>query len=155
MRGLLTALLLTVAATALAGPITVTPLSAAGVPALLAAPTHGERIIMLWALDCVYCEPNMQALAKLQRAHPHQVQLVTVATDNITQHAHIAARLQAAGMQGYGARAYTEATPARLNFLIDSSWGGEMPRTIVIRAGGKRVAISGKLTQAQLRSLAP
>ena len=49
------------------------PLSAGEVPALVKPPAHGERIIALWALDCAYCEPNLAALVKLQRAHPDDV----------------------------------------------------------------------------------
>lgn len=140
----------------LARGVKVEPLTASEVPALLAPPAHGERIIMLWSLDCVYCEPNMQALAKLQRARPKRIQLITVATDDVAnaQQA-IAARLKAAGMQSYPARAYATAATAQMNFLIDPTWGGETPRTLVIRSNGERIAVSGALTPAQLRQLQP
>jgi hypothetical protein len=155
MRRLLTILLLTVVATAFARGIAIEPLGPNDVAALLKPPVRGERIVMVWSLDCVYCEPNMRALAKLQRARPRHIQLVTVATDSIAQRARIAARLEAAGMQDFPARAYTEPSPARINFLIDPNWGGELPRTIVIRADGSRTAISGELTEKQLAQLAP
>lgn len=155
MRRPLWLLLPVIAAVAFARGVTVTPLGAAQVPALLQPPTHGERIIMLWALDCAYCEPNMQALAKLQRAHPRRVALVTVATDSIAYRDKLTERLVAAGMQAFPARAYTEPTPTRLNFLIDPNWGGELPRTIVLRADGSRIAISGELTARQLKAIAP
>ncbi|HUA81690.1 MAG TPA: hypothetical protein VL997_15035 [Dyella sp.] len=130
-----------------------TVLSAADVPALVKPPTHGERIIALWALDCAYCEANLEALATLQKAHPHDVELVTVATDNIAQADAIEQRLQAAGVAEYPAHAYADAAPDRINFLIDPSWGGETPRVLVIRADGSRVGISGALTAAQLQKL--
>lgn len=149
------AILLAFAVAALAQQAKVMPLDASQVPALVKPPAHGERIIMLWALDCRYCEPNMAQLAKLQRAHPGRIELVTVATDNISLRDQIAARLDAAGMQDYPAHAYTESTPARLNFLIDPGWGGELPRTIVIRADGSRLAISGELTPQQMLRIAP
>ena len=155
MRRLLMILLLTVAATAFAGASAIEPLGPGDVAALLKPPARGERIIMLWSLDCVYCEPNMQALAKLQHAHPRRIQLVTVATDSIAQRTRIAARLDAAGMQGYPACAYTELSPARINFLIDPNWGGELPRTIVIRTDGSRTALSGELTDKQLAQITP
>lgn len=111
---------------------------------------------MLWALECVYCEPNMRALAKLQKRYPRQIQLITVDTDDIrTARAAIAKRLAAAGMRGYPARAYAALAPARLNYLIDPTWGGETPRTLVIRADGTRIAVSGELTATQLRGLEP
>lgn len=132
---------------------TLTPLSAADVPALLKPPAHGVRIIALWSLDCVYCEANMQTLAKWQRAHPRDVELVTVATDGITQDGAIEARLRAAHMDGYPAYTYAEASPEHLDFLIDPNWGGEMPRTEIVRADGKRGGISGAISDAQLEKL--
>jgi iron complex outermembrane receptor protein len=154
MRHLLPALLLALASPAFAHAAPLTALSAADVPALLKPPAHGERIVAIWALDCAYCEANMQALAKLQRAHPHEIELVTVATDDIAQQrAALERRLHAAGMDAYPARAYAAATPERINYLIDPAWGGETPRTLVIHADGTRSGISGALTPEQLRKL--
>lgn len=130
-----------------------TPLSAAGIPALLKPPARGVRILAVWALDCAYCEANMQALAKLQQAHPQDVELVTVATDSIAHSVEIATRLKAMQMDGYPAHAYAEASPERLDYLLDPDWGGETPRTEVIRADGSRQGISGELTAAQLQKL--
>lgn len=134
----------------------VVPLTAAEVPSLLKPPARGQRIIMLWALDCVYCEPNMQALAKAQRAHPADIQFMTVATDDVASaRQSIRARLNDAGMQDFPARAYATAATAQMNFLIDPNWGGETPRTLIIRSDGTRMAVSGELTRAQLRRLQP
>ena len=155
MHRLLPTLLLACAIGASASAPTVMPLTAADVPALLQPPAQGERIVMLWALDCAYCEASMQALATLQRAHPAEIELLTVATDSIALRTRIAARLAAAGLPGYPARAYAAASPEQLNFLIDPEWGGETPRTLVIRADGTRIAVSGALTGAQLQQIAP
>lgn len=129
------------------------PLTAAGIPALLTPPAHGERLIALWALDCAYCESNLQALARLQQAHPETIQLVTVATDDMAHRQAIEKRLQAAGMAAWPARAYAEATPERLNYLLDPDWGGETPRVLVIRADGSRRGYSGQLTPTQLQAI--
>ena len=91
---------------------TLQPLTAAEVPALLRPPAHGERIIALWALDCAYCEPNLEALATLQRAHPQSVELVIVATDSIELHETIGTRLRGMKMDVYPTLAYAEASPA-------------------------------------------
>lgn len=130
-------------------------LSAADVPALVKPPARGERIIALWALDCAYCEPNLAALVKLQRAHPKDIQLVLVATDGPAQQKAVAVRLEHMHMTNYPARLYAEQNPERINYLIDPAWGGETPRTLVIRADGTRVGISGELTPAQLRRIEP
>jgi hypothetical protein len=56
-------------------------------------------------------------------------------------------------MDVYPARACAEASPERINFLLDPNWGGETPRVLVIRADGSRIDISGELTLAQLHKL--
>jgi hypothetical protein len=139
----------------LASAASLQPLAAADVPALLQAPAHGTRIIALWSLDCAYCEPNLDALARVQRADPDNIELVTVTTDSIELQQTIEARLRSMKMDGYPARAYAEASPERINFLLDPNWGGETPRVLVIRADGSRRGISGALTPAQLHKLLP
>ena len=153
MRRLLLALVLWLPALACAAPLQ--PLAATDVPALLQPPAHGMRILALWSLDCAYCEPNLEALAALQRAHPHELELVTVTTDSIALRTAIETRLHGMKMDGYPARAYAEASPERINFLLDQDWGGETPRVLVIRADGSRRGLSGALTPAQLRKLLP
>jgi hypothetical protein len=138
---------------ALASAASLQALSAAEVPALLQPPAHGERVIALWSLDCAYCESNLEALAALQRAHPKSIELITVTTDDITRRPAIEARLRSMKMTTYPARAYAEAGPERINFLLDPSWGGETPRVLVIRADGSRIGVSGALTPAQLQKI--
>jgi hypothetical protein len=151
MKRLLLILALLFPALAMAGSLQ--PLAASNIATLLKPPAHGERIIALWALDCAYCEPNLEALAKLQRAHPRDLQLVIVTTDSIERRQAIETRLQKMKMDGYPNRAYAEASPERLSFLLDPNWGGETPRVLVIRADGSRLGISGELTPAQLHKL--
>lgn len=140
---------------ALAHAASLTLLTAADVSALVKPPAHGERIIALWALDCAYCEPNLAALAKLQHAHPKKIELVLVATNGPGQRAAVAARIKKMGMTAYTARLYAEPMPERIDYLIDPDWGGETPRTLVIRADGTRTAISGELTADQLKKIEP
>ncbi|MEO5831420.1 MAG: hypothetical protein ABIQ36_12725 [Rhodanobacter sp.] len=151
MKRLLFALALLLPALAVAGSLQ--PLAAADVLALLQPPAHGERIIALWSLDCAYCEPNLAALATLQRQHPDQIELVIVTTDSIEQATAIESRLRSMKMDVYPNRAYAEASPERINFLLDPHWGGETPRVLLIRADGSRLGISGALTPTQLRKL--
>lgn len=153
MKRLLLAFALWLPALACAGSLQ--PLAAADVPALLQPPAHGARIIALWSLDCTYCEPNLEALARVQRADPGNIELVTVTTDSVELRPAIEARLRSMRMDGYPARAYAEASPERINFLLDPHWGGETPRVLVIRADGSRRGISGALTPAQLHKLLP
>lgn len=98
---------------------------------------------------------TLAAPANLQRAHPHDVELILVVTDGPAMRDAAAARLEHMHMTDYPARLYAEPNPERINYLIDPDWGGETPRTLVIRADGTRVAISGELTPAQLRRIEP
>lgn len=153
MRYWFAVLLLSACAAVQAGSLQ--PLHATDIPTLLAPPARGERLIALWALDCAYCEPNLQALARLQQAHPETIQLVTVATDDVDLRQPIEARLHAAGMDTWPAYAYADATPERINYLLDANWGGETPCVLVIRADGTRQGYSGELTEKQLRAITP
>jgi hypothetical protein len=147
--------LILLAALALTGPAFAAPpaaIAATDVKDLVAAPAKGVRIVALWALDCAYCEENLSALATWQRQHAN-VDLVFVATDSIGQRDVLAARLKAAGLDSVPARAYADATPDRINYLIDPNWGGETPRTLVIRADGTRKAFSGALSAERIASL--
>ena len=153
MRRLICALLWTLPfAVQAAAPIA---LKAEDVPSLLKPPAHGARVLALWSLDCAYCESNLQALMKLQRAHPREIELIAVATDSVAQKDALAHRLRAAGVDSLPSRAYADETPDRINYLIDPDWGGELPRTLIIRANGTRTGISGQLTPDRLASVVP
>ncbi|MGP1664759.1 MAG: hypothetical protein ACTS5I_02340, partial [Rhodanobacter sp.] len=88
-----------------------------------------------------------------QQAHPDDIELVIVTTDSMQQRAAIESRLRSMKMDLYPNRAYAEASPERINFLLDPHWGGETPRVLVIHADGRRLGISGALTAKQLSKL--
>lgn len=150
IKRLLLAATLAVAMPAFAAPPAV--LAPTDVKTLLAPPAKGVRIVALWALDCAYCEENLSALATWQRQHA-DVDLVFVATDSIGQRDVLASRLKAAHLDTVPSRAYADATPDRINYLIDAGWGGETPRTLVIRADGTRRAFSGALDAGRIAQL--
>jgi hypothetical protein len=127
-------------------------LSAADVKTLVAPPAHGAKVLALWSLDCAYCEENLAALRAYQRQHA-DVELIYVATDPLSQRDALEARLSKARLDDVPARAYTEATPDHLNFMIDPTWGGETPRTLVIHADGSRKSYSGALTPERIAKL--
>jgi iron complex outermembrane receptor protein len=155
MKRIVLVIMLLAASPVLARAASPTLLSADAIAALIKPPPHGERIVALWSLDCVYCEPELTALAKLQRSHPHDIELVLVATDGPAQRHAVATRLNKMGLTAFHAYLYDEASPERLNYLIDPHWGGELPHTVVIRADGSRSSFSGDVTPAQLRRITP
>lgn len=155
MKRYLLAGLVAVATSAIAAPAFAAPpqpLASADVKALVAPPAKGIKVLALWSLDCAYCEENLTALRAYQRQHP-DVELIYVATDPAYQREALEARLKRARVDDVSSRAYADATPDRLNFMIDPSWGGETPRTLVIHADGSRKAVSGALTPARIADL--
>lgn len=143
---------LLVAFPAVSAALELEPLRAKDVPELLKPPAQGVRVIELWSLYCVYCEANLRELASLSSADT-EVHAVTVNIDDIGQRNDIAKRLKSANAESVPARAYAEASPQRMNYLIDPHWGGETPRTLIIRADGSRQAVSGILTGARFKAL--
>ena len=127
-------------------------LGTADVEALLAVPAKGVRVIAIWSLDCAYCEQNLSALRDYQRAHAG-VDLLFIATDPMSQSAALEQRLKKAKLDDVPSRAYAESTPDRINFLIDPAWGGETPRTLMIKADGTRRALSGALDAVRITKL--
>jgi len=150
MRRMLFACALSLAAPAFAAPPVA--LGTADVEALLAVPAKGARVVAIWSLDCAYCEQNLSALRDYRRAHA-DIDLVFVATDPVSQSAALERRLEAAKLEDVPSRAYAESTPDRINFLIDPAWGGETPRTLVIKADGTRRALSGALDARRIEKL--
>lgn len=155
MRRLLSVLFLTVAMATGAQADDLQPLSSGQVDALLAPPAKGERIIVLWSLTCLYCEPTIAAVRQLQQRYPRRIELELVATNGPAKRDQVQARLKKMGVSGIRSRYYTEPVPQRLNYLIDPTWGGELPHTLVIHADGTRTAISGELTPAQIKRITP
>ncbi|MDQ0011245.1 hypothetical protein J2T07_003455 [Luteibacter jiangsuensis] len=150
MRYWLAALICLVASAASAAiPTVLTPFDT---KALVAPPGKGVRIVALWSLDCAYCEENLAALLAFQRSHA-DVELIFVATDPVSERAALEARLKAASLDAVPSRAYADATPERINFLIDPTWGGETPRTLAIKADGTRKAMSGALDAGRIAKL--
>lgn len=150
MKRALLSIALLMAPAAFAAPPTA--LAPGDVAALLKPPAKGVRLIALWSLDCAYCEQNLAALRAYQRQHT-DVDLVFVATDAIGQADALDARLKAARLDDVPSRAYTDATPERIDFMIDPAWGGETPRTLAIRADGSRKGVSGALDAKRVASL--
>jgi hypothetical protein len=71
----------------------------------------------------------------------------------MSQRGALEARLKAAHLDTVPSRAYGEPTPDRINFLIDPTWGGETPRTMIVKADGTRRALSGALTAERIAQL--
>ncbi len=110
--------------------------------------------LVIWSLDCQYCQTSLRALAREKRKHK-QLKVITLATDPLddTQAAALLRkRLEAAGLTA-DAWAFGSAAPERLRYAIDAGWHGEMPRSYWFNGAGERVPYSGVLTPAMITRL--
>lgn len=112
-------------------------------------------VLVVWSLDCPYCQASLKALARERRKHS-DLDVVTLATDALddAQAAQqLRKRLKVAGLTA-DAWAFGSAPPEQLRYAIDADWHGELPRSYWFNAAGKRVPHSGALTPAVIDQLA-
>lgn len=110
--------------------------------------THAGKpfVVVVWGLECAYCDSSFAALAEAQ--HKQQIQVVTIATDpadNVQARRLIMKKLEASGLVSE-AWAFGTASAEQLRYTIDPKWFGEMPRTYWFNAQGARRAYSGALS---------
>ena len=112
-------------------------------------------VLILWSLDCEYCQASLQALSREKRQHK-SLRVVTLSTDaagDAPAAKLMQERLASLDMAG-AAWAFGAAPAEQLRYIIDPKWHGEMPRSYWFDARGKRVAYSGVLTAPTIRKLA-
>lgn len=94
-------------------------------------------VLILWSLDCEYCQASLQALAQKKRQNKN-LNIVTLATDSMADAqtaALIRQRLRALGMQS-DTWAFGAAPAEQLRHAIDPNWHGELPRSYWFNVGG-------------------
>lgn len=112
-------------------------------------------VLIVWSLDCEYCQVSLKTLAQEKRKRK-DLNVVTLATDSLTDvqaAALIRKKLASAGMTG-NAWAFGEAPAEQLRYALDPKWHGEMPRSYWFNARGESVAYSGVLNAATIAKLA-
>jgi hypothetical protein len=125
------------------------PLNAAEAKALMAQQPKKPRIIAAWSLDCSYCKLNVKQLAAEARKR-RSFELVLISVDSIEEAATLTKLQTDLGAQGFKSYASNEPILERFRYAVDSTWGGEMPRTLFIGTDGSRYATSGLINNEVL-----
>jgi thiol-disulfide isomerase/thioredoxin len=133
-------------------PITLAPIDAAGVAALVKNPTNKLRLINVWATWCAPCVAEFPELAKFsRRLRRRDFEVITISLDVPKDQAKALAFLQAqhAGMparitatlKAEGRTTnnylYTASSTDALVQALDPEWPGPIPHTILVAPGGK------------------
>ena len=119
---------------------------------LRAAHAGKPTVVHLWGLTCAPCLVEMPMWGKLQAERP-DLRLVLLAADPQQQEPErVSASLAKAGLGKVESWSFTDRFYERLRFEIDPTWGGELPRTLMIAADGTITALPGVADLAQVRA---
>jgi thiol-disulfide isomerase/thioredoxin len=115
-------------------------------PAIVASHAGKPFVVVVWALDCDYCQPSFKALAEAQRRN--KLAVVTIATDRAGDAQAVRFIEKKIASTGLSAQAWAfgDAPEERLRYAIDPKWHGEMPRSYWFDGSGNRLAHSGVIT---------
>ncbi len=105
-------------------------------------------VILIWSLDCEYCQRSFQALAEARKKGGFGV--VTIATDRADDAeaaALVRRKLESSGLDAH-MWAFGPAPAEQLRYAIDPKWRGEIPRSYWFDKEGKAVAYSGVITDS-------
>ena len=101
-------------------------------------------VLVVWSLDCVYCQASMETLAA-ERRRGKPIRVVTLSTDFAADAPLMEQAMKRLQAQGFAdnAWAFGDEAPERLRYALDPKWHGEKPRTYWFNAKGERTAYSG------------
>lgn len=130
------------------------PFEADSLERIVAGQRGRPFVLLVWSLDCVYCQASLDTLARERRARKN-LRIVTLSTDSLDDPEAatlMRRRLTALGMTA-DAWAFGAAPAEQLRYAIDPKWHGEMPRSYWFNGRGDKVAHSGVLTPAVIAQL--
>jgi thiol-disulfide isomerase/thioredoxin len=123
-------------------------------PGIVASHAGKPFVVVVWSLDCDYCQPSFKALAQAQRRN--KLAVVTIATDRAGDSEAVRFMRKKIGATGLSAQAWAfgDAPAEQLRYAIDPKWRGEMPRSYWFDSHGGRIAHSGVITAETVAKLA-
>lgn len=132
------------------------PFEPDGMGRIVASQKRQPFVLVVWSLDCEYCQASLKTLAQEKRKRKN-LRVVTLSTDALDDGQAVAsmnARLASLKLTG-NAWAFGEAPPEQLRYAIDSKWHGEKPRSYWFNAKGENTAYSGVITPDVIAKFMP
>lgn len=127
------------------------PFDADGMARIVASQKGKPFVLIVWSLDCEYCQISMKNMAEEKRKRKN-FNIVTLSTDSAEDAEAVVLmkkKLASVGMSR-NAWAFGAAPPEELRYAIDPKWHGEKPRSYWFTANGESVAYSGMITAATI-----
>ena len=107
-------------------------------------------ILVLWSLDCPSCFKELEMLGKLSSQYS-ELDIVLVSTDITATQDEIQTILTRYKLNNVESWMFSGDSDERLRYEIDRSWYGELPRSYIFKASGKRHVVSGVLSEDKLK----
>ncbi|PWF47991.1 hypothetical protein [Massilia glaciei] len=147
LANFLCALALLAAGPASAAPAGIRQFDADSLGTLLATQKGQPFVLVLWSLDCPFCEASLRTLSKKMRADKN-LRVVTLGTDTLSDPRNATLMEQRLAALGLAANAWAlGAQPAeQLRYAVDRQWHGELPRSYWFGADGVGAAKSGLIS---------
>ncbi len=133
---------------------TVQPFEPDSLQEIVASQKGKPFVLLVWSLDCEYCQASMKTLVQEKRKRP-TLRVVTLATDSAADPQAVAMmrnKLSSVGLTSH-AWAYGEAPPEQLRYALDPGWHGEKPRSYWFDGRARKKAYSGVITPAVIEKM--
>lgn len=114
---------------------------------ILQANTNKPFMMVVWSITCSSCLKDMALLDKLHKSKP-DLKVVMLATDGKEAAGQVQAILQKSGLVSVENWIYADDNTPKLQYEIDPTWYGELPRTYFFDKAHQREGVSGVLTEA-------
>ncbi len=125
------------------------PFAPGSMQTILAAHRGEPFVLAMWSLSCAYCQEELKVLSGLVRAHPN-LGIVLISTDTPQESQAIVATLSRHRLPRAEAWVFGDTFVERLRYEVDPTWRGELPRSYLYGADGRRQAFSGGLSRQTL-----
>ena len=113
---------------------------------LLSSNTGKPFMLAIWSITCPSCIKDMIVLNAVHKAHP-EINIIMLSTDDIAETAEAQKILANNQLSDIEQWIYAEENSQKLQFEIDPTWYGELPRTYFFNKTHQREGVSGVLSK--------
>ncbi|MGZ8224610.1 MAG: TlpA family protein disulfide reductase [Methylobacter sp.] len=119
---------------------------------ILANNANRPFMLVIWSVDCSSCLKDMALLSSIHKSRP-ELKMIMLATDDLSATGQIQQILEKNQLSGIENWIYAEDNTQKLQFEIDPTWYGELPRTYFLDAAHSRAGVSGVLSKEDYETM--
>lgn len=109
-------------------------------------------MLVLWSINCSSCLKDMALLNEIHKNRPG-LNMVMIAADEPSATEQIQQILEKNQLTGIDNWAYADGNADKLQYEIDPSWYGELPRTYFFDKTHQRTGVSGVLSKQDYEAM--